>query len=147
MKKAITSLMALMVSLTITLAGTKGNGFGNSGTPQPSNGGSQQIGAHIVHYTSSYTDPFFGSVTCTGVHQTGKNFGPQGQDSFTCTAQPAGAALQNVTPNETITLSTFGGWYSDYYNLPSLGSTTVLALAFNGVVSSDGTSYTAVANY
>jgi hypothetical protein len=142
MKKAITSLMALMMRLTITLAGS--NGFGNGGTPQPSNGGVQGIGAHIEHYTSSYTDPFFGPVTCTGVHQSGKNFGPQGQDSFTCTAQPAGAALQNVTPNETLTSSTMGGWYSDYYILKG---PLVLALALNGVVSSDGTSYTAVANY
>ena len=143
MKTAITSLMALMVSLTITLAGS--NGFGNGGTPPPSNGGAQGIGAHIVHYTSSYTDPFFGPVTCTGVNQTHKNFGPLGQDSFTCTAQPAGAALQNVTPNEMLTVSIFGGWISDYWNLKT--GQFVYALAFNGVVSSDGTSYTAVANY
>jgi hypothetical protein len=142
MKKAIISLMALMVSLTITLAGS--HGFGNGGTPPPSNGGVKGIGTQIVHYTSSYTDPFFGSVTCTGVHQSGRNFGQWGQDSFTCTAQPAGAALQNVTPNETLTLSIFGGWYSDYYNLSGQG---LLASAFSGVVSSDGTSYTAVANY
>ena len=133
--------MALMVSLTITLAGT--NGFGNGGTPEPSTGGKKGLGAHIDHYLASYTDPYFGPVTCTGVHQTGKNFG-QGQDSFTCTAQPAGAALQNVTPNEMLTLNIFGGWYSDYYNLSGQG---LLASAFSGVVSSDGTSYTAVANY
>jgi hypothetical protein len=145
MNKAIATLMALMVSLTITLAGTKGNGWGNGGTP-PSNGGVKNLGAQIEHYTSSYTDPYFGPVTCTGVHQSGgKNFGQMGQDSFTCTAQPAGAALQNVTPNEMLTLSMFGGWYSDYYN--QAGGELVLALAFNGVVSSDGTSYTAVANY
>ena len=85
MKTAITSLMALMVSLTITLAGTNGNGFGNGGTPAPSNGGVKGLGAQITHYTASYTDPFFGPVTCTGVHQSGKNFGLWGQDSFTCT--------------------------------------------------------------
>ena len=139
--------MALMVSLTITLAGT---GFGNNGALSPSNGGVKGLGARISHYTSSYTDPFFGPVTCTGVHQdagkNNQNFGPQGQDSFTCTAQPAGAALQNVTPNEMLTLSIFGGWYSDYYLLPPF-NTIVPASAFNGVVSSDGTSYTAVANY
>ena len=143
MQKAITSLMALMVSLTITLAGTNGNGFGNGGTPSPSYGGVKNLGAHIDHYIASYDDPYFGSVTCTGVHQTGKNFGygpSSGQDSFTCTAQPAGAVLQNVTPNEMLTLSMFGGWYSDYNN-------TLFALAFTGVVSPDGTSYTAVANY
>jgi len=147
MKKAITSLMALMMSLTITLAGTNGNGFGNGGTPAPSSGGVNGLGAHIFHYTSSYTDPFFGPVTCTGVHQEGKNFGPWGQDSFTCTAQPAGAALgNNVTPNETLTLGIIGGWYSDYGNLKNPPQ-VVYASAFNGVVSSDGTSYTAVASY
>ena len=140
--------MALMVSLTITLAGT---GFGNNGALSPSNGGAKLLGANISHYTSSYNDPYFGSVTCTGVHQqagakNNQNFGPQGQDSFTCTAQPAGAALQNVTPNETLTLSIFGGWYSDYFSV-AYPESFVLASAFNGVVSSDGTSYTAVANY
>jgi len=140
MKTAITSLMALMVSLTITLAG----GFGNGGTPPPSTGGVNGQGTQIVHYTSSYTDNLFGAVTCTGVHQTHRNFGQWGQDSFTCTAQPAGAALQNVIPNETLTLGILRGWYSDYYNLTGQ---TLWATAFDGVVSSDGTSYTAVASY
>src|SRR5215471_14178678 len=135
MNKAIASLMALMASLTIALAGTNGNGFGT--------GGVKGLGAQIVHYSSSYTDPYFGPVTCTGVHQQGKNFGQSGQDSFTCTAQPAGAALQNVTPNEMLTLSIFGGWYSDYYY--QAFTSQVFASAFNGVVSPDGTSYTAVA--
>ena len=133
--------MALMVSLTITLAGTKGNGFGNGGMPH---GQVTQNGTQVVHYTATYTDYFFGSVSCTGVHQTGKNFGQWGQDSFTCTAQPAGATLTNVFPNETLTLANIGGWISDFYNLSAL---TVYATAFNAVVSSDGTSYTAVANY
>ena len=141
MKTAITSLMALMVSLTITLAGTKGNGFGNGGIPQ---GGVTGNGTQVAHYTATYIDYFFGSVTCTGVHQTGKNFG-QGQESFTCTAQPVGAVLTNVTPNQTLTLGTFGGWQSDYANL--MGWNYPLASAFSGLVSSDGTSYTAVANY
>src|SRR6516165_11842001 len=114
MKKAITSVMALMVSLTITLAGTKGNGFGNGGIPQGKVTGN---GTQLAHYTAGYTDYFFGQVTCTGVHQTGKNFGQNGQESFTCTAQPAGAVLQNVIPNETLTLSNIGGWLSDYYAL------------------------------
>jgi hypothetical protein len=140
MKKAITSLMALMVSLTITLAGS--NGWVTSGPPPT--GTVTGNGAQVWHYTIGYTDSFFGQVTCTGVHQQGKNFGTWGQDSFTCTAQPAGAALQNVIPNETLTLGIFGGWQSDYGTLIGLGK---LATAFNGVVSSDGTSYTAVAKY
>jgi len=140
MKTAITSLMALMVSLTITLAGT-GNGFGNGGIPQ---GGTTGNGAKVWHYTATYTDYFFGSVTCTGVHQEGKNFGQNGQDSFTCTATPGGAVLTNVFPNETLTLGNIGGWSSDYYAFVPPGH---LATAFNAVVSSDGKSYTAVANY
>ena len=131
-----------MASLTITLAGSNGNGFGNGGIPQ---GGTTGNGTKVAHYTATYTDYFFGQVTCTGVHQEGKNFGTWGQDSFTCTAQPAGAALQNVTPNETLTLSIFGGWLSDYWNIKN--GSSVFATAFDGVVSSDGTSYTAVANY
>src|SRR5262249_2634475 len=138
-----------MASLTIALAGSNGNGFGNGGTPPSSTGGSKGLGANIDHYTASYTDPYFGPVTCTGVHQTSgknnQNFGLGGQDSFTCTAQPAGTALQNVTPNEMLTLSIFGGWYSDYYYY--IKNQYILASAFNGVVSPDGTSYTAVANY
>ena len=141
MKTAMTSLMALMVSLTITLAGSNGNGFGNGGTPQ---GGTTGNGTKVAHYTATYTDYFFGSVTCTGVHQQGKNFGTWGQDSFICTAQPAGAVLTNVIPNQTLSLGLIGGWQSDYGNLIGGGP---LATAFNAVVSSDGTSYTAVANY
>jgi hypothetical protein len=97
-----------------------------------------------VHFSATYNDYFFGTVTCTGVHQTGKNFLPWGQDSFTCKAQPAGAVLANVFPNQTLTVSTFGGWLSDFGNL--IGG-SYYATAFNGVVSSDGTSYTAVARY
>jgi len=141
MKTAITSLMALMVSLTITLAGTNGNGFGNGGVPQ---GGVTGNGTKVWHYTTTYPDYFFGQVTCTGVHQEGKSFGQYGQESFTCTAQPAGTLLTNVIPNQTLTLSTFGGWNSDY--APFIGQSQA-ATAFNGVVSSDGKSYTAVANY
>ena len=140
MKTAITSLMALMVSLTITLAGS--NGWVTGGTPPT--GTVKGNGAQVWHYTTSYTDGFFGQVTCTGVGQKGKNFG-NGQDSFTCTAQPAGAVLQNVIPNETLTLGLIGGWQSDF--APLMGWSYPLATAFNGVVSSDATSYTAVAKY
>ena len=129
-----------MVSLTITLAGT-GNGFGNGGTPQ---GGVTGNGTQVAHYTATYSDYFFGPVTCTGVHQSGKNFGQSGQDSFTCTAKPAGNVLQGVIPNQTVTISNIGGWLSDYYGLTG---GFVYASAFNAVVSSDGKSYTAVAKY
>jgi len=135
--------MALMVSLTITLADS--NGWGQGGPHQFPQGGVSGNGTKVMHYTATYTDYYFGSVTCTGVHQDGKNFGQFGQDSFTCTATPAGATLPPyLSPNQTLTLSTFGGWSSDYY--PFIGQSH-LATAFNGVVSSDGKSYTAVANY
>ena len=130
-----------MVSLTITLAGS--NGWGQGGPHQFPQGGVTGNGTQVAHYTASYTDYFFGPVTCTGAHQSSKNFGQYGQDSFTCTATPAGAALQSVFPNETLTLNVFGGWSSDYW---TLRGQYVLATAFNGVVSSDGKSYTAVAN-
>jgi len=141
MKTAITSLIALMVSLTITLAGTSGNGFGNGGTPQ---GGATGKGTNVAHYTATYVDAFFGWVTCTGVHQTRKD--STVQESFTCTAQPAGATLHNVSPNETLTMGTVTGWISDFLMLPPAPN-AVYASDFNGVVSSDMKSYTAVANY
>jgi len=144
MNKVLITLAALVAAAEVVLAGSTGNGFGAGNTPPSTDGGVKGLGAHTDKYTASYTDPFFGPVTCTGVHQAGKNFGVFGQDSFTCTAQPVGAALQNVAPNQTLTLATFGGWYSDY---GALKGQFVLAIAFNGIVSADGTSYTAVANY
>ena len=131
--------MALMASLAIAVAGSSQGGPG-----WIINGNANGNGTKIIHYTASYNDSFFGLVTCTGVNQTGKNFGPWAQESFTCTAQPAGAALQNVVPNQILTLATNGGWSSDYAAL--IGGYH-LATAFNGVVSADGTSYTVVANY
>ena len=145
MKAAIISLMALMVSLTITLAGS--NGWGQGGTNlQPTQGAVNGNGTQVIHYTATYTDSYFGPVSCTGVHQMGKNFGTSGQDSFTCTATPARATLPPyLSPNQTLTVDLFGGWASDYGNL--IGGNYPLASAFNGVVSSDRKSYTAVAKY
>ena len=139
-KSLIVSSMALMASLTIAVAGTS-QGIG----PQPiTSGGIKGNGTQTTKYTSSYNDSFFGSVTCTGVHQMGKNFGTWGQDSFTCTAQPAGATLQNVAVSQILTLANLGGWASDYF--PFIGDYH-LATTFNAIVSADGTSYTAVAKY
>jgi hypothetical protein len=139
-KSLIVSSMALMASLTIAVAGS------SQGEPGGwiINGKVNGNGTKVIQYTASYNDSFFGSVTCTGVHQTGKNFGTWGQDSFTCTAQPAGTALSNVTGSQPLTLANLGGWSSDY---AALIGQSYLATAFNGVVSADGTSYTAVANY
>jgi hypothetical protein len=140
MKKAlIVSSMALMASLAIAVAGTSNGG---NNTPPVTTGGSKSLGTNTSKYTSSYIDPVFGSVTCTGVHQEKKGWG-QTQDSFTCTAQPAGTPLQNLVPDQIFTV----GWYSDFYALTAQGGQLVLALTFNGVVSADGTSYTAVATY
>jgi hypothetical protein len=136
-KSLIVSSMALMASLTIAVAGTSNGG---NNTPPDTTGGSKNMGTKTFKYTSSYTDPVFGLVTCTGVHQDKQSWG-QTQDSFTCTAQPAGTPLQNLVPSQTFTV----GWYSDYYALNS--GPLVLALTFNGVVSADGFSFTAVATY
>jgi hypothetical protein len=120
---------------------------------------SSGTGTSVAHYTVSYIDPFFGPVTCTGVHQSGKNFGGTaitgpgpsgpytppsgtgGQDSFTCTST-TGLPLTNVTVGESLSLATFGGWKSDFAPLGG-----ELATSFTGTVSGSGLSYTAVATY
>jgi len=130
--------MALMASLTIAVAGSSQGAPGGYIT----NGKANSNGTQTTQYTATYIDSFFGSVTCTGVHQEKKK--GQTQDSFTCTAQPAGATLNGVYPGQPLTLATITGWSSDYY---ALFGASPLATAFNGVVSADQTSYTAVANY
>jgi hypothetical protein len=115
-------------------------------TPPSTDGGSQGKGVSTVKYRAAYTDRFFGPVSCTGVHQTGKNFGPYGQDSYTCTST-TGSPLPNVSPGESLTLATSNGWYSDYYYFAVSPATIVFAAAFTGTVSDDGESYTAVASY
>ena len=147
--KLTTSLLACftMVALmaSIAIAGSdNGTGFGVGATPPPTNGGTRGMGASTTKYTATYTDVFFGSVTCTGVHQMGHQFPTLGQDSFTCVAQPEGATLTNVYPNEILDLSVTRGWYSDYYNLMNV---IIFATSFTEAVSDDGTSYTAVAQY
>jgi len=102
-----------------------------------------------VKYTAAYTDPFFGPVSCSGVHQTGKNFGQYGQDSFTCTSTTGNPLSNNVFPGESLSLATTHGWYSDYYYYYYIASPsfTLFASSLTGTVSSDGNSYQAVANY
>ena len=128
-----------MASLTIAVAGSTQGGDGNNVLV---NGKANGNGTQTTQYTATYIDSFFGSVSCTGVHQDKKK--GQSQDSFTCTAQPAGATLNGVYPGQPLTLATITGWSSDYSTL--IGQ-YALASAFNGVVSADGTSYTAVAKY
>jgi hypothetical protein len=118
-------------------------------------------GTTVAHYTVSYTDPNFGPVTCTGVHQTGKNFpgtpvtgpGPSGpyipttarggEDSFTCTST-TGLPLTGLTAGQSLSLATIpgGAWLSDF---APLGGEA--ASSFTGTVSADGFSFTAVATY
>jgi hypothetical protein len=146
--KATTSLLACftMVALmaSISIAGSdNGNGYGVGATPPSTIGGTKGMGASTTKYTATYTDPVFGPVTCTGVHQSGHQFPTLGQDSFTCVAQPEGATIANVVPNQILTLPP-GGWYSDFY---FLSNQLVFNTSFSGAVSEDGTSYTGVAQY
>jgi hypothetical protein len=94
----------------------------------------------VAAYTVAYPDPFFGAVTCTGIHKSGGHYGTGGQDSFTCTST-TGLPLTNVTPGEKLTLASLPSstWLSDYNGAS--------AISFSGTVSSDMFSYTAVATY
>jgi hypothetical protein len=133
--KRIALVAALLGAFIFAFAGvaTAGTGanYGNSGTPNVNSNGTA-----ITHYTAPYSDSFFGPVTCTGVHQVKKS--QPTQDSFTCTSE-SGGCLTNVTPDQILTLRTIGGWLSD---APACGQ---YASSFNGTVSGDGTSYSAVA--
>jgi hypothetical protein len=111
------------------------------GSPPPTSGGSKGNGTQTVKYSAAYTDYTFGPVQCNGVHQTGKNFGAYGQDSFTCTST-TGSPLANVTAGEALSLGTIGGWVSDSPVIFGLGAT-----GFTGTVSADVFSYSAVASY
>jgi len=55
--------------------------------------------------------------------------------------------LTNVTPNELVTLTTFGGWISDYFAQPLHGGNAILANRLALTVSSDGLSYGGEAGY
>ena len=131
------ALAALGLSTTVALAD---NGTGNGN------------GTDVTKYTAAYTDPAVGPVACAGVHQNGKNFPDSstgmsgGQDSFTCTST-TGLPLTNVTPGEVVTLTTFGGWISDYFDQPAHGGNVIFANSLMLTVSSDGLSYGGVADY
>jgi hypothetical protein len=97
-------------------------------------------------YQVAYVDSFFGPVVCTGVHiETGPTTdmtGMQSNDTFMCTS--ASGTLTNVTPGEVLSLGTFGGWLSDYFQQQNRN---VYATSFNGVVWPNGMTYTATAVY
>lgn len=108
--------------------------------------GSSQGGANMTttQYQTSYTD-MLGPVSCSGVHQTGKNTSALGQDSFTCTST-TGAPLLNPGLLALVASDPAGGYdfTSDFY---ALEGQTVLAKTFTYTLSPDGLSYTAVATY
>jgi hypothetical protein len=110
-------------------------------------GSSNGKGTDVTHYNVTYVWSGAQSVNCIGVHQIGKNFpgtpgttGTGGQDSFTCTTTDGQPFSAYITAGETLTQPFAGvGWLSDYNG--------ALATSFAGIVSADGTSFTAEAGY
>jgi hypothetical protein len=135
--KRISLVAALLGAIVLAFAGIASANTGGAGSGTNWGGGLSGNGTQVTHYTAAYTDYFFGPVSCTGVHQVKKG---ATQDSFTCTSQ--NGPFTSVQPNQSLSLSTFGGWQSD---APVFGQP--LATGFSGTVSADGTSYTAVATY
>jgi hypothetical protein len=138
--------IAMVVVAALSMSATAFAGNGNGGSPPPTDGGSTGKGVSTTKYKVAYTDVFYGPVSCAGVHQEGKNFGDWGQDSFTCTST-TGNPLRNIAPGQSVSLSTTGGWYSDYYYFVASPSFILFATNLSGTVSDDGYSVTAVANY
>jgi hypothetical protein len=99
-------------------------------------------GTTVLHYDTSYVDPQFGAVHCTGVNQVKNNGAVKGtvQDSFTC-ASTTGLPLTNLMPGQALNLGNIpgGGWVSDF--------NTAWALSLDAKVSADGMSYSGVAVY
>jgi hypothetical protein len=104
-----------------------------------------------TQYKMTYDDPLMGSVSCTGVHKWGTNYGATvtskfavgGRDEWTCTST-TGSPLANTTPGQVFDTA----WISDYFNI-GIGNAGVYA---NGAgahitVSPDGMSETGTANY
>jgi len=134
-----TTVAALAIpSSALASASSIGGGTSANGVGTIQGGKNNQT----QQYKASYVDPIMGPVACAGVHQTGKSYSAQGQDSFTCTST-TGSPLTNVYPGEVLTTADFG-WFSDYYML--LGQ-AVLATNFTLTVSADGLSETGVASY
>jgi hypothetical protein len=128
----VSALLGALALSGIAMAGTEITTPGNS-----SGTGANSKGTSVTHYTTSYTDGWFGDVSCTGVHQV-KAKQPT-QDSFTCTST-TGSPLGVVTPGETLSYpGNYPGWNSDFDG--------AFANTFNATVSADGMSYTAVATY
>jgi hypothetical protein len=142
------SKVALVVG-GLGLAGVIAAGPAFAGTPVPGTTGTTSgnaagtgaglKGTSVIQYKTSYTDSFFGPVSCTGVHQSQtKGNVTTTQESFTC-ASTSGIPLTNVSPGQQVTWGP-NTWQSDF-NHSSLDQT------FSATVSSDAMSYTAVATY
>jgi hypothetical protein len=144
LKRLMFLIAVVGAALCLTTTALANSGVGEP--PPPTDGGSQGKGVSTVKYKAAYTDFFYGPISCAGVHQTGKNFGPLGQDSFTCEST-TGGPLPRVTPGQSLTLATTNGWFSDYYYWILSPSSVVFATAVSGTVSDDGYSFTAVATY
>ena len=73
-------------------------------------------GATTTHFTTAYTDPTLGHVTCSGERIT--KTGPKAfiKDSETC-------LIGNGFPAGTYTTADFGPWYSDYDGKVSTNAT------------------------
>jgi hypothetical protein len=134
MKKilALCAALALSVVLVVPAAAATNKG-GNTTIP----------------YSYSYTDPVYGPITCTGVHQFGKNWPGDlttygGRDSFTCTSSTT-SPLTGVTAGQVVLIGV-GGWWSDYFYW-GYGLAVPNTIAFSLTVSSDGLSFSGVAAF
>jgi hypothetical protein len=118
------------------------------GNPPSTSGGSQGKGTATVKYTAAYDDSIAGPLSCSGVHQTGKNSGVYGQDSFTCTSTTGLPLIlgwkEGFVAGGPIYLP-FGSRISDYY--AGLDPPQFIFGGMQGTIAPDGFSFTAVATY
>jgi hypothetical protein len=91
-----------------------------------------------AQYSSTYTDPVFGPVTCTGTHLKKQN-----TDNFTCTTQ-AGSFSSTPYVGEQV------NWNSDYWGIAKPGMTANTTMTITSVgtdAAGNVTSYTGTATY
>jgi hypothetical protein len=133
MKKFIV-LLAAVAAIAAVVAG---NAFASTGTYGKSGlpGGSGN-GTQVGHINTSYVDPLYGPVSCTGVNQV-KNGAPA-VENFTCTST-TGSPLNPAWATPGAPAQFPWGWYSDFN-----GAYTT---HIRGAVSADGMSYSATATY
>jgi hypothetical protein len=138
--------------LAALLAGAALLALGGGAAPAWGGDGAQGAsgnGTTTVKYDVSYVDlNLFGPIECSGVHQVGKRFPGDamsgGRDVFACEST-SGEPLPGVAPDQELTLDDLGFWFSDYFS--SAFGLSVAATRLDGLVSSDGFSFQAVAEY